>query len=146
MVKELESQIKGVFNPNVDNQEAIPEKVEEVEKPYVNFKPDDKQVEEDWKNNANHGLRKKGSNNRVVNMLLLKSLFILAIIIGVGFFSWGIYNDKFKTSIVDNSTTICEGSNLNVTIPESVPCPACPSLDCGNTNVTINPLIYSNSS
>ncbi len=156
MVKEFESQINGIFNPEKDMpiEDEFPRKeLQEISgeptNHYTDFKKDPQQVEDDWKNQANEKLSTRGSSNRVVNVFWNKFLIMflmLAIILGVSFFCWGIYQDKFKTSVIDNSTVICEGSNLNVTVEKNPSCPVCPSFSCGDTNVTINPIIYTNSS
>ncbi len=157
MKEEFEQEIKGVFNPKTDmpgvkSKKEAPKTNEELKKdiqknPYFNMK-DPKKVEEDWKNKSNEELKRTGSSNRVVDRFwnnFLVVLLILTVITGIIFISWGIYNDKFKTSIVDNSTVVCEGSNF--TMPK-IEIPKCPEnhceLSCGN--VTIFPEIYLNNS
>jgi len=142
MSEELKSRIEGIFNPKEDILKSeLPKSNEElkerIEKNYFNIKPTNEDYERDWADKSNKTLKERGSNNRVVNIIwhnFLIILLVISIIVGICFVSWGIYNDKFKTQITDNSmvicnsTTKCEGSNLS--------CPKC-ELNCGNVTVQI---------
>jgi hypothetical protein len=55
-----------------------------------------------WRKEHNPGV--KSVNGIWYNFLILA--FILSLIIFVGFFAWGIKNDKFKTFFTDNSQVL----------------------------------------
>ncbi len=156
MTKEFEQEIQGVFNPKTDSPgiekeipRTNPELKKKLDQSYFNMKPNEEEQEIEWKDNSNKRLKERGSSNRVINLFWNKVIIVflmLIIIVGVGFFSWGTYVGRYKTVVVDNSTTICEASSFEcpkITIPS---CPECPETSCGNTNITINPVVYANSS
>ena len=109
--------IKGVFDPEIDmpkeEQKEAPKTISELKtnirsNPYFDT-PKEKDVEENWARRSNKKLKQRGSGYRVRSIFwsnFLITVLILTIIIGVSFVSWGIYNDKFKTQIFDNSSVV----------------------------------------
>jgi cytochrome c biogenesis protein ResB len=114
-------------------------------KPLPTENKQEKDVEK-WEQDANAYLREHKLPKRVINTEGSQELynsvwhnfliifFILVLIGGIIFGCWGIYNDKFKTVINDNSTVVCEAPTIPE-CPTAPSCPVCPSLSCGNVSL-----------
>ncbi len=119
-------------NPEPPAEEKI-EYIQRTPKKVVEEPSYEKENEEEWIGKSNEVLRKRGSPFRVVNTRRYFIAIILLIIIGMVGFSYFTLTDKFKPTLVDNSTCI---------MPDIPACPSCPNNTCNcpapNLNFSIS--------